>query len=73
MQNFVLRIYRTEPVDEDSVSGILENIETGQNLAFQSMSQLQSMLAQSIKQGRPGLPGLVSSESDIRGDITLLD
>jgi hypothetical protein len=73
MQNFVLRIYRTDPVDEDSVSGILENIETGQNLAFQSMSQLQSMLAQSIKQGRPGLPGLVSSESDIRGDITLLD
>lgn len=73
MQNFVLRIYRTDPVDEDSVSGILENIETGQNLAFQSMSQLQSMLAQSIKQGRPGLPGLVSSKSDIRGDITLLD
>ena len=65
MQNFVLRIYRTHPTDSDSVSGILENIETGQEQSFQSLSQLQSMLAQSIEAVPPGYPKLVPSKSDI--------
>ena len=73
MQNFVLRIYRTHSTDSDSVSGILENIETGQEQSFQSLSQLQSMLAQSIEAGPQGFPKLVPSESDIRGDTTVID
>ena len=73
MQNFVLRIYRTHSTDSDSVSGILENIETGQEQSFQSLSQLQSMLAQSIEAGPQGFPKLVPNESDIRGDTRVID
>ena len=73
MQNFVLRIYRTHSTDSDAASGIIENIETGQEQSFQSLSQLQSMLAQSIETGPPGFPKLVPGESDIRGDTTVID
>ncbi len=73
MQSFVLRIYRTHPTESDSVSGILEDIESGQEQPFQSLSQLQSMLAQSIETGPQGLPELVSSEPGIRGNMPVID
>lgn len=73
MQTFVLRIYRKHPTDSDSVSGMLENIETGQEQPFQSLSQLQSMLARSIETGTPGFPDLVSSQSGIPGNIPVID
>jgi hypothetical protein len=73
MQAFVLRIYRKHPTDSDSVSGMLENIETGQEQPFQSLSQLQSMLARSIETGTPGFPDLVHSQSGIPGNIPVID
>jgi len=48
MQTYVVHVYRRSPVDEDSISGILEDIESGQKEPFHSINELQTMLAHSI-------------------------
>jgi len=48
VQSYIVRVYRRNPIDKGSVSGILEDIETGQEKPFQSLSELQSILLQSI-------------------------
>jgi hypothetical protein len=48
MQTYIVRVYRTRPEDEGSVSGMIEDIESGQKQFFNSLIKLQSMLADSI-------------------------
>jgi hypothetical protein len=48
LQSFVVHVYRRCRVDENSIPGILEDIESGQKEFFQSLNELQAMLAHSI-------------------------
>jgi hypothetical protein len=63
MQTYIVRVYRSRPEDEGSVSGLIEDIESGQKECFNSIASLQSMLAHSIGKGRLELPEKVSEES----------
>ena len=41
MQTYIVRVYRARP-EEGSVSGIIEDIESGQKQSFNSFIDLQS-------------------------------
>jgi hypothetical protein len=43
MQNCILRVYHARPEDEGSVSGVIEDIDSGQKEFFNSLVELQSM------------------------------
>ena len=49
MQTYIVRIYRMRPEDEGSVSGMLEDIESGHKDIFNSLTNLQSKLSHSIE------------------------
>ena len=72
MQNYVLRVYRTHPTDAGAVSGIIENIDSGQKEAFHSVSELQSMLAHSISKGQLGFADLVPQELDTQENVAVI-
>ena len=59
MQTYIVRVYRARPEDEGSVSGVIEDIESGQKQNFNSLTNLQSMLAHTIGKGQIELPDLV--------------
>jgi hypothetical protein len=56
MQNYIMCVYRARPEDIGSVSGIIEDIESGQKESFHSINELQTMLAHSIGKGQFGFP-----------------
>ena len=58
MQNYIVRVYRANPGDLDSVSGLIEDIESGQKESFHSFSELQTLLANSIGRGQLAFPDL---------------
>jgi hypothetical protein len=62
MQTYVLRIYRARPEDEGSVYGVIEDIESGHKECFNSLVDLQAMLAHSITMGQLQLPDLAPQE-----------
>jgi hypothetical protein len=62
MQSYIVRVYRAHPEDMDSVSGIIEDIESGQKESFHSINELQTMLAHFIGKGQLGFPDLVTQE-----------
>ena len=64
MQNYIVRVYRAHPGDAWSVSGILEDVESGSKTTFHNLHELQSMLADSVMSGKIGFPGLVPDELD---------
>ena len=72
MQNYVLRVYRTHPSDAELVSGVIENVDSGHNESFQSLSELQSMLAHSISKGQLGFPDLVPQELDTNENVAVI-
>jgi hypothetical protein len=49
MRNFVVRVYRSYPEDKRLVSGVVEDIESGQKVIFHNFDDLQSLLACSIE------------------------
>jgi hypothetical protein len=63
MHTYIVRVYRARPEDEGSVSGIIEDVESGQKLFFNSISNLQSKLADSIGKDQLELPDLEIQES----------
>jgi hypothetical protein len=63
MQNYIVRVYRARPEDEGSVSGIIEDIESGQKKSFNSLIDLQSKLAHSIGKGQLELSDMAIKES----------
>ena len=72
MQNYVLRVYRTHPTDAESVSGVIENIDSDQKESFNCLSELQSMLAHSISKGQLGFPDLVPQELDTHENVAVI-
>ena len=72
MQNYVLRVYRTHTTDAESVSGIIENIDSGQKESFHSLSELQSMLAHSISKGQLGFPDFAPPELDTNENVAVI-
>jgi len=62
MQTYIVRVYRARPEDEGSVAGVIEDIESGQKKYFNSLVNLQSMLADTIGKGQLELTEMVSEE-----------
>jgi hypothetical protein len=60
MQNYIVRVYRASPDDLDSVSGLVEDIESGQKESFHNFSELQTLLAKSTGRGQLALPDLTN-------------
>jgi hypothetical protein len=71
MQNYIVRVYRTRPEDMESVSGVIENIESGQKESFNTIDELQTILAHSIGKGQLGFPDMVARELNTQGNIAL--
>ena len=51
MRNFVVRVYRSYPEDKSLLSGVVEDIESGQKVVFHNFDDLQSLLACSNEDG----------------------
>jgi len=62
MQNYIVRVYRACPDDMDSISGFIEDIESGHKEPFHSINELQTLLAHSIGRGQLKLPELAARE-----------
>lgn len=62
MQTYIVRVYRARPEDMGSVSGFIEDIESGEKESFHSINELETMLALSIRRGQLGFPDLVTQE-----------
>ena len=73
MQSYIVRVYRSSHLDEGSVSGILEDIESGQEKAFHSLNELQSMLSHSISKDQPRFPDLAPQELDARENVAVVN
>jgi hypothetical protein len=54
MQNYVLRVYHTHHIDADSVSGVIEDIDSGQKASFHKLNELKAMPGDSFLKGLPG-------------------
>jgi len=72
MQNYIVRVYRTRPDDVDSVSGFVEDIESGHKEPFHSINELQILLAHTIGRGQSELPGMAAREEISHGNITVV-
>ena len=73
VQSYVVRVYRRSPVDKGSVSGILEDIDSGQKESFHSLNELQSMLSHSIGKDQLGCHDLAPQELDTHKNITVIE
>ena len=58
MQNYIVRVYRASPRGLGSVSGLIEDIESGQKESFHSFNELQTLLAKTIGRGLLALTDL---------------
>jgi len=72
MQTYIVHVYRACLEDEGSVSGSIEDIESGQKQSFNSFINLQSMLADSIGKGQLGFPDLVPQELDTHENVAVI-
>jgi hypothetical protein len=72
MQTYIVRVYRAHLEDEGSVSGVIEDIESGQKQSFNSFIDLQTKLAHSIGKGQLGFPDLVPLELDTFEKIAVI-
>jgi hypothetical protein len=61
MQTYILRVYRTQPGDM-SVSGIVEDIESGQKKNFHGFTDLLTVLEKYIGEGQLELSELRHEE-----------
>jgi len=73
MQSYIVRVYRACTEDAGLVSGIIEDIESGHKESFHNLTELQTMLADSIGKGQLGFPGLVpQEESDAYVNVSVI-
>ena len=63
MQTYIVRVYRARLEDDGSVSGVIEDIDSGQKQSFCSLIDLQSKLAHHIGEGQLELSDLAIQES----------
>jgi hypothetical protein len=66
MQTYIVRVYRARPEDIESVSGVIEDIESSQQILFHSFNELETILAHSIGKGQLGFPDFVPQELNTR-------
>ena len=71
MQTYIVRVYRARP-EGGSISGVIEDIESGQKQSFNSFIDLQSKLAHSIEEGQLGFPDLVPQELDTHENVAVI-
>jgi len=62
MQTYILRVYRAHPGDV-SVSGMFEDVESGQKKYFNNLNDLITVLAKSLGKGQLELAELTPLES----------
>jgi len=67
MKNYIVRVYRAHPSYLDSISGVVEDIESGQIESFHSLDQLQTLLVHSVRRGQLELPNITTKE-EITGE-----
>jgi hypothetical protein len=61
MRTYILRVYRTQPEDM-SVSGIIEDVESGQKKNFHGFTDRLTVLEKYIGEGQLELPELTPEE-----------
>ena len=66
MQTYIVRALRARPRMLGPVSGIVEDIDSGQTEAFHNFNELQAMLGHSIAIGQLGFPDFKTQEFDSR-------
>ena len=62
MQTFILRVYRAHPADV-SVSGMLEDVESGQKKHFNNLNDLITVLAKTLGKGQLELANQATKQS----------
>jgi len=68
MENYIVRIYRRDPDDSDSVTGMLESVEQETRRPFHSLDALRSMLdTDATEDLQPAGP---TSTSDTQGRLS---
>lgn len=72
MQTYIVRVYRACPSDDGSVSGVFEDIESGQKNSFHSINDLQSLLAHSIMGGQIEISNLTMQEVNTHKKIAVI-
>lgn len=72
MQTYIVRVYRAHPEDMGSVSGVIEDIESGEKESFHSINELQTMLAHSIEKDQLGFPNLTTQELNAHDNIAVI-
>jgi hypothetical protein len=71
MKNYVVRVYRVFPDDLDSVSGLIEDPESGHKKPFHGINELQTLLAHYIDRGQLDSPDLVVPEKINQDNIAV--
>jgi len=72
MQTYIVRVYRADPANDGSVSGVIEDIESGQQESFHSIDALQTLLAHSVMKGQVEIPDLVTQEADSYDNVAVI-
>ena len=72
MQTYIVRVYRARPEDMGSVSGIIVDIESGEEESFHSINELEAMLAHSIRNGQLGFTDLVTQELSTHDNVAVV-
>ena len=72
MQNYIVCITRTCPEDAGSVSGAIEDAESGQKETFQSFSELKTLLADFIGKGQLEFSDLASQVIDTHKNVAFI-
>jgi hypothetical protein len=68
MENYIVRIYRRDPDDSDSVTGMLESVEQETRRPFHTLDALRSMLdTDATEDLQPAGP---TSTSDAQGRLS---
>jgi predicted KAP-like P-loop ATPase len=72
MQNYVLRVYNTHAKYADSISGVIEDIDSGHRESFHNLIELQSILVHSSENSQAGFPAIVSQELDTHDNVAVI-
>jgi hypothetical protein len=72
MQNYIVRVCRAHSSDLESVSGVIEDTESGEKESFHSLIELQTLLANFIGRGQLELTDLAVPERLTHENIAVI-
>jgi hypothetical protein len=72
MQNYIVRVYRANAGNSESISGLIEDIESGHKEPFHGINELQALLAKSIVRGQLEFSSLSPAEAKIDDNIAVV-